>query len=102
MTARMLAAGTGLPSGRPMVIFSGCLAAAWTNRPAGRACKPTEEPIFTRMVAMSLLRESHVSEETITRPLVVKQGFGVGLLGFKWSCLVSPGSSGRDLGRDLV
>src|SRR4029453_11017808 len=59
-TDRMLRASTGSPpAALAMVTFTGCLAAAWTNMAAGRACRPTLEPITTRRSGMKNLRLRH-------------------------------------------
>src|SRR5918993_347714 len=55
-TDRMLRASTGSPPVLAMVTFTGCFAAAWTNMAAGRACRPTLEPITTRRSGMWDLR----------------------------------------------
>src|SRR5215204_5891431 len=58
-TDRMLRASTGFPPALAMVTFTGCLAAAWTNMAAGRACRPTLEPTATRRSGMWNLRLRH-------------------------------------------
>src|ERR687889_594938 len=55
-TDRMLRASTGSPPALAIVTFTGCLAAAWTNMAAGRACRPTLEPTTTRRSGMTNLR----------------------------------------------
>src|SRR5919107_5795844 len=55
-TDRMLRASTGSPPALAIVTFTGCLAAAWTNMAAGRACRPTLEPTTTRRSGMKNLR----------------------------------------------
>src|SRR5215211_4909648 len=52
-TDRMLRASTGSPPALAIVTFTGCLAAAWTNMAAGRACRPTLEPTTTRRSGMT-------------------------------------------------
>src|SRR4029453_5596873 len=65
-TSRMLAASTGSPPALAMVTFTGCLAAALTNRAAGLACSP----IFDATAA----RRSAISPSLLHRHVVVDAG----------------------------
>src|SRR6266540_5577317 len=51
----MLLASTGGLPPLAMVTLTGCLAAAWTNSAAGRACNPTFEPTTTRRSGIDCL-----------------------------------------------
>src|SRR6266540_1059125 len=51
----MLLASTGGLPPLAMVTLTGCLAAAWTNSAAGRACNPTLEPTTTRRSGIDCL-----------------------------------------------